>query len=98
MTNLLDAREYQDKLLEELSREDYKKLAQRASRQRIGTPRNLRGLRLYVCCKPGDSGGVQVTVEAHKPFLLIFFGSSRPGFEKLCDGSILSIYDDTVED
>lgn len=98
MATLLDAREYQEKLLEELGREDYESLARRAPRQRIETPRSLRGLRLYVCCKPGERGGVQVTVEAHKPFLLIFSGSSRPGFEKLADGSILSIYDDTVED
>lgn len=72
MVALVDARAFQDALLARLKMEPYAQLSWRSARERIETPRSLRGLKLYVCCKRGERGGVEVTVEAEQSFLLIF--------------------------
>jgi hypothetical protein len=58
----------------------------------------LRGLNLFICCRPGENGGLEVTVEAQSRRLLAFVESSADGFEILPDGKIIPLYRDTAED
>lgn len=98
MVGLRDAEEFQAQQLVNLSLRSYAELSQLPHRTRLPTPQSLHGIRLYICRRYGDNGGVAITVEAHKRFMFIFSGVSAPGFEKLSDETVLPLYKDKYDD
>src|SRR4051812_47216331 len=87
---LLNARsEWLDAHLRQLEFKSYSELALLPRRTALAAPPHLSGLKFYISRRPGDNGGVQVSVREYTRFLMIFEGSVGPSFEKLPDGAIV---------
>lgn len=93
MSRLLECKdsiaEYQENTLKKLMQEPYESLLKRPKRERLETPPGLRGLEVAICRKPGELGGVQVSVEIAERSLFIFMAANADGFEKLSNGEVI---------
>jgi hypothetical protein len=87
---LLDASSrWQDEQLGILERKTYAELAALPPRTPLPCPLHLKGLKFHVSRKPGDNGGVEISVREYTRFLNTSEGSAGPSFEMLPDGSVI---------
>jgi hypothetical protein len=98
MTKLFAATDFQQWKIAELRIQPFEELSGRPAREQLATPPNLPGLKVFVCRRAGDNGGIEITVEVQKRALLVFVESSVDGFEILPDGRILPLHEDTHDD
>ena len=91
------ASKWQAEQLDTLSSHAFSELSALPRRAKLEAPSHLNGLRFVIDRRPGENGGVEISVRRVWRHLLIFEGSVGPSFEKLADGRV--IYPDTtVED
>jgi hypothetical protein len=79
---------WQSEQLGILERKTYAELAALAAKTPLPAPRHLPGLQYYVSRKPGDKGGIEISVRQYTRFLL-FESSIGPSFEMLPDGRVI---------
>jgi len=85
---------WQEEQLAVLERKTYTELAALGRKSPLRCPPHLNGLKFYVSRKPGDNGGIEISVREYTRFLLIFEGSIGPSFEMLPDGRVIREVDD----
>ena len=98
MTKLFAATDFQQQKIAELRTHSFEELSRRPPREQLATPPNLHGLKVYVCRRLGENGGIEITVEVQKRALLVFVESSVDGFEILPNGRTIPLHEDTHDD
>jgi hypothetical protein len=88
---------FQSQTLSSLMKESFAELAAKPPSTRISLPPELRQFEAYVRQRPGDGGGVEITVQIANRVLWLFLESRSTGFEVFPDGRILP-FDSTVDD
>lgn len=88
---------FQNEVLSSLMKEPFADLAARPSSTRIPLPPELSRFEGYIRRKPGDGGGVEITVEVANRVLWLFKEGRATGFEVFPDGKVVP-FDTTVED
>ena len=98
MATLRDAAGFQQEIIEALKKESFDLLLKRPPREKLLPPANLRGLKIFVCRKAGENGGVEISVRVERRSLLIFAVVSEDGFEILSGGKIIPFNDEKYDD
>jgi hypothetical protein len=98
MARLRDAAGFQQEKIEDLKKETFDQLSRRPVREKLPVPPDLQGLKIFVCRKSGENGGVEVTVRVERRSLLIVALVSEDGFEMLPDGKIIPFDDGKYDD
>lgn len=88
---------FQNEVLASLMKKSFAELAARPSSERIPVPSELSRFEGYIRRKPGDGGGVEITVEVANRVLWLFKEGRATGFEMLPDGKVVP-FDTTVDD
>jgi hypothetical protein len=79
-------RAFQNEMLVSLTKESFADLAARPPSTRIPLPGPLSRFEGYIRRKPGDSGGVEITVQVANRVLWLFMEGRAKGFEIFPDG------------
>lgn len=82
-------RKFQDELLKKLMKQPISVLAARPVVERIGLPENLSRFEGYIRRKPGDNGGIEITVQVANRVLWLFLEGRSNGFEVFPDGRVV---------
>jgi len=89
MGNAQNCSDFQEKYLEQLKTKSLAELSALPDKERINTPHDFGGWKVFLLRKNGEHGGIRIEVEGKKRFLLIFVTAYRTGFEILPDGRII---------
>jgi hypothetical protein len=89
MARLNDANGFKQEKIDMLKKETFDQLARRPSREELIAPPELDGLNIFVYRKPGENGGVQISVSVEKRIGAVFVAALEDGFEIFSDGRIV---------
>lgn len=98
MVRIFDAASFQEQSINALKQESFGQLSRRPIREELSVPPDLRGLRVFICRKGGENGGIEISVRVEKRSLLIFSAVSEDGFVMLPDGTIVPFDDEKYDD
>jgi hypothetical protein len=88
---------FQKEILSTLIKESYASLEKKPRSTRISVPSELSQFEAYVNKKPGDGGGVEITVQVAKRILWLFLEGRATGFEVFPDGKVV-LFDTSVDE
>ena len=88
---------FQTEVLASLMKESFAELSARPRSVRIPLPPDLSRFEGYIRKKPGDAGGVEITVSVSNRVLWLFMEGRVNGFDIFPDGKIIP-FDFTVDD